>query len=332
MRQRGRAVAVSRDEFERLTRARILAMPRNLAAVGWTGQPGGWVVTGDSVATTSPRLGLVVTHLQRSLTPTGNTPPFWLFCCVYDGWRERNAPAVEYSWVDVPPDLDERLEWQAGPGELPRLSPDRTLVACFTAHQDDPSAVLLPEAHFLASNGYRRIRLELAALRRPWRNRRPRVSYAGTTYPGEFPPLSGHGLRQRLPGLVAELDVPVDVDLSRYVSRRVQLRNRYLLDLNGAVRTWDAWAWKLLSGSVVLSPASHWETRFTRAFEPWAHYVPLEPDLSDLKERIDWCLANDDECRQIAERSKRMARAVFDVRAAERDTKALLGPLLGLDG
>ena len=124
----------------------------------------------------------------------------------------------------------------------------------------------------------------------------------------------------------------MDVDLSRYVSRRVQLRNRYLLDLNGAVRTWDAWAWKLLSGSVVLSPASHWETRFTRAFEPWAHYVPLEPDLSDLKQRIDWCLANDDECRQIAERSKRMARAVFDVRAAEQDTKALLGPLLGLDG
>ena len=56
------------------------------------------------------------------------------------------------------------------------------------------------------------------------------------------------------------------------------------------------------------------------------------PDLSDLKQRIDWCLANDDECRQIAERSKRMARAVFDVRAAEQDTKALLGPLLGLDG
>ncbi len=39
--------------------------------------------------------------------------------------------------------------------------------------------------------------------------------------------------------------------------------------------------------------------------------MPVAHDLSDLGTVIEWCLANDDECRRIAERGAAIARTVF---------------------
>jgi len=34
--------------------------------------------------------------------------------------------------------------------------------------------------------------------------------------------------------------------------------------------------------------------------KPYYDHVPVKADLSDLREKIDWCRMHDDECRQIA--------------------------------
>ena len=33
--------------------------------------------------------------------------------------------------------------------------------------------------------------------------------------------------------------------------------------------------------------------------EPWVHFIPLEEDLSDLQEKINWARENDDKVREI---------------------------------
>ena len=33
--------------------------------------------------------------------------------------------------------------------------------------------------------------------------------------------------------------------------------------------------------------------------EPWIHFVPIEEDLSDLKEKIEWARANDEKVQEI---------------------------------
>jgi hypothetical protein len=38
--------------------------------------------------------------------------------------------------------------------------------------------------------------------------------------------------------------------------------------------------------------------------KPYHDHVPVKPDLSDLEEKIAWCRAHDDECRQIGENAK----------------------------
>ena len=39
--------------------------------------------------------------------------------------------------------------------------------------------------------------------------------------------------------------------------------------------------------------------------QPYHDHVPVKADLSDLEEKIAWCRAHDDECRQIGENAKR---------------------------
>lgn len=36
--------------------------------------------------------------------------------------------------------------------------------------------------------------------------------------------------------------------------------------------------------------------------EPWVHYIPLDLDLTDIVEKVQWMLDHDEEARQIAVR------------------------------
>lgn len=321
---------VDRQEFNRLLDAQIVSSPKNVAGIGWSAKDAEWLATGDRLAVESVRLPPVVRHLHRALAPRHDSQSFWLFCCTYDGWRERTEYRSTYEWVEPPTGLDEQVEWSGGPGAIPILSPHRDWVACFAAHRGDPSARLLPEAHYLSRAGYRRLKLQLRTERRPWQLRRDRAAYAGADHDAPSPHTAGPVLRRQLLAMVERDRLPVDAALNRAVSRRSQLRHKYLIDIDGFVRTWDAWAWKMLSGSVVLSPATIWETRFTRAFEPWQHFVPVAADLSDLAERLDWCRANDEKCRAIATRSRRRALEVYNRRRVERQTAEIFAAELGL--
>ncbi len=151
-------------------------------------------------------------------------------------------------------------------------------VGCFGAHIGDPSAVLWPDPHYLVRQHYAPLFADVVANDTPWEERHQRG---------------------------------VDVHLGRGVAMAEQLRYRYLLDVDGFTRTWDAWAWKMMSGSVVLSPALPWESYFSRQFEPWEHFVPVANDFSDLGRRLEWCREHDAECREIAERARRHAVVVY---------------------
>ena len=38
--------------------------------------------------------------------------------------------------------------------------------------------------------------------------------------------------------------------------------------------------------------------------QPYVDHIPVKADLSDLEEQIRWCRANDDKCREIAQKAK----------------------------
>lgn len=79
--------------------------------------------------------------------------------------------------------------------------------------------------------------------------------------------------------------------------------------------------WALLSQSVVLMPTpKHTSWAMEELLEPWIHYVPLNENATDVEEKMQWVVDNDDMARRIAERgSLWMEDLVFHPDAAEDD-------------
>lgn len=55
----------------------------------------------------------------------------------------------------------------------------------------------------------------------------------------------------------------------------------------------------LFSGSCVIRVQSEWFSWYDFVLEEDIHFVSVKSDLSNLKEKIEWCLNNDEKCKQI---------------------------------
>ncbi len=83
------------------------------------------------------------------------------------------------------------------------------------------------------------------------------------------------------------------------------LSHKYLIDLDGYVASTPGCAWKLLSNSAVFKHASPFTLWYYTAIKPWVHFIPLQHDISDLLEKIEWARSHDAEAHQIAENGRR---------------------------
>jgi hypothetical protein len=309
---------VSRQAFAGQFACEVRTLPNNVVLAGWSAADGRWRISPAQAAGSSvfrDRVPPTLHFLSVQVLPRLPAQKFWFPLCFWDGWRERHAFSEDYRWVAAG-NLDGVDEWRGGPGELPLLSTDRRAVFCYGAHRGDPSAFLLPEAHYLAHGHYAQLFGTVRAADLAWNDRRPRAVYCAGDH-GEtanyFPPaVSGRPHPRRyLRDLVASSGLEVDVRLGQAVPIAEQMTCKWILDVDGYARTWDAWAWKLYSGSVVLSVTSPWETFFTRLFTAWEHFVPVANDFSDLAARLDWCRRHDNQCRQIALRARSRAETVY---------------------
>ncbi|KAJ3235269.1 capsule-associated protein CAP1 [Chytriomyces hyalinus] len=76
------------------------------------------------------------------------------------------------------------------------------------------------------------------------------------------------------------------------------LQFKYLVVVDG--HTWPGRLQKfLMTNSVILYNGvfiDWWNARL----KPWVHYVPIQVDFSDMEEKLEWLIANDDKAKQIA--------------------------------
>src|SRR5205807_1421300 len=87
------------------------------------------------------------------------------------------------------------------------------------------------------------------------------------------------------------------------------LRYRFQIDIDGNTNSWSFLV-KLLMGSCILKVVSSWRQWYYGGLRPWEHYVPVRNDLSDLKEQVEWCLANDERAREIAANGMKYAKSL----------------------
>jgi hypothetical protein len=97
-----------------------------------------------------------------------------------------------------------------------------------------------------------------------------------------------------------QLHYPKVIQTVKPVEFETMSHYKYILNIDGAVTAFRLSA-ELSFGSVILKVDSPYVLWYSHLLEPMKHYIPIKSDMSDLKEKIEWCKVNDEKCQEIAQ-------------------------------
>lgn len=81
---------------------------------------------------------------------------------------------------------------------------------------------------------------------------------------------------------------------------------KYQINIDGTVAAYR-FPYLLAGGGLILKQKSPYEEHFYKNLQEWTHYVPIENDLSDLVEKLNWARENDDAAYNIAKNGQKFA-------------------------
>jgi hypothetical protein len=102
-----------------------------------------------------------------------------------------------------------------------------------------------------------------------------------------------------------------DAHFGERMSVEEQIYYKFLLIVDGNTPASNG-QWAFATGSVpilITHPGNRWWA--DTELRPMVNYVPIQYDLSDLLEKIQWLMTHDEEARLIAENALAMSRRVF---------------------
>lgn len=90
-----------------------------------------------------------------------------------------------------------------------------------------------------------------------------------------------------------------DFTVSSKLNNYEQSTYKFLLVLEGHVAAFRL-SYQMYMNSCILLQDSEYQLWYSHLLVPYKHFVPIKRDLSDLVEKTEWCLKNDDKCKTIA--------------------------------
>ncbi len=111
------------------------------------------------------------------------------------------------------------------------------------------------------------------------------------------------------------------------MTTREILKYKYLLSLEGNdVAT--GLKWMLLSNSVVLMAPPRFESwAMEGRLIPYYHFIPLKPDHSDLREKLEWVRNNEILCQRIAKQATDYMKSLYTSSQAKKETNTIMEKL-----
>lgn len=99
-------------------------------------------------------------------------------------------------------------------------------------------------------------------------------------------------------------------DLVEPKSPLEQCEYKYIIHLPGHSAAYRL-SLELYMGSVILYYPCLYHIWYFPLLRPWIHYVPLTGTIEDIKDKIKWCMENDEECKKIANNAKIFAKKML---------------------
>ena len=97
---------------------------------------------------------------------------------------------------------------------------------------------------------------------------------------------------------------------SKFMSMIDQSKYKYIIHVDGNVNAYRLLT-TMLTGSLILRVDSPYTSWVDHLIKPNKHYIMVRPDLSDLVEKIQWCMRHDTKSSQIAKNGYDFAKKVL---------------------
>ncbi len=306
-----------------------------------------WSLASDIVcALMNARPGSISLEQSTSVVPSCivcelTTTGVWKFTFGFMGFPGKDAedgPRMIISrWLAFIPVCLTYLDSQRSCGTFILNAGDephaRGLAFCGRLTVDE--AILVPDAYFLRSEGYRALKAKHGEHPVDLTSRRPVALWRGSTtgqrYGGSVFDLPRVRLCRR--AMEADLNAYVDAGITAFVQlenseEKLQLQQlgiarepvasedlpnwMFLIDIDGNTNSWSGLFEKLLTGSVVLKVQSErgWRQWYYSRLIPFVHYVPIMADFSDLAAKIKYYAYNVDEAKRIGAEGRSLAMSI----------------------
>jgi hypothetical protein len=94
---------------------------------------------------------------------------------------------------------------------------------------------------------------------------------------------------------------------TKFMSMIEQSKYKYIIHVDGNVNAYRLLT-TMLTGSLILRVDSQYTSWVDHLIKPNKHYIMIRPDLSDLVEKIQWCIRHDNKSREIAKNGYEFAK------------------------
>ena len=213
---------------------------------------------------------------------------------------------------------------------------DFGLVPGLAFSDSEPDRLLIPDPIYLSHHGYRRTARHYAKNDVPWAARQNVALWRGSTtgtdqsrgdwrtmdrvrlcvIARDHPDLFDVGLA----GIVQvnnadKAEIQASGLVRNFIPETEFIRWRYQIDIDGNSNSWPGLFQKLLTGSPVLKVSSRRGFRqwYYDRLAPWENFVPVETDMSDLVEKVEWLKGHDAEAQRIGRAGRALALSLsFD--------------------
>jgi hypothetical protein len=312
---------ISREEFNRDFSTDIVVLPKSMYAVGL--QNGSIYMYNQDYHTYFMIEECIKHILQVALTFT-NYDRFYFIISAYDGYMEghyNHVRTVEKQIGDN--EYENRMTI-----ELPNLDEYAILhknkwVISQANHKGMPYVLDIVDRHYFYHNLYNPFRSYHKGI--PFSQKQNKIVFGGQDRGSKYNFANRRDIEiNQRDYFKSDAVSKVNIVCSGWIDRSEMIHYKYILDIDGNSSTWDATAWKLNSGSVILKTESCWRQWFYDEYLPNVHYIEIKDDFSDLQEKYQWCESHQEECQIMIHNCKALFQKVYKYQNIMEYTKILL--------
>jgi hypothetical protein len=299
---------ISRQKFNDLFETNIVELPKNMYAFG---VKDGDVYLYNATFEHYYMIELLVRHLLGVLLGKRIYRTFHTLLCAYDGYLEGHYLSRRFAPQTIGESecKDVTMIKMEAENTYPVFYKEKWVIAQ-SNQQHVPYTVDMPDRYYFYLNRYNMYRSVHAGI--PFEEKKAEIVFAsqprGTKH--NFTRRRDIDMSQRA-YFYSDAVSKTYVHAPKHIDRSEMVKYKYILDIDGNASTWDATAWKLNSGSVILKTDSAWRQWFYIDYKPWTHYIPVKDDFSDLQTRYDWCEAHPNECKAMVARCAQLFQKAY---------------------